>query len=274
MWRGRTLAAAAIAALFCDARASPLVFTWLTVPQRDARRSRSSGASVSVSGQGRYVAFASYARLSAADGDSLADIYVLDRTTAALTLESTSADGGTLNSDCTDPVISADGRYLVFEAIATEDPGRGVSDIVLRDRVENTARWITTRPGAVSSDGWSGQAVIVADGSAVIFASSATNLTREPDRNGPQSDIYRFDARTGSIERISVDSGGVQPEGGSFMPAVSGDGRYVVFSSLATLADPRRGQAPPSDHRRRQAIYLRDIRAHQTVLVSGGQWPN
>src|SRR4051812_35746394 len=189
---GRTVAAAAIAALLCEAPASPQVFTWLTVPQRDARRSRSSAPSVSVSGAGRYVAFASYARLSAADDDSLADIYVLDRSNAALTLESASAGGRTLNSDCSDPVISADGRYLVFEAIATDDPGRGVSDIVLRDRVENTARWITTRPGAVPSNGWSGQAVIVADGSAVIFSSSATNLTREPDRNGPQSDIYRF----------------------------------------------------------------------------------
>ena len=89
--RGRTLAAVAVVTTFgvlSDARPSLLESTWLTVPQRDATRLWSTVRSASVSGDGRYVAFISYARLSVADEDSMADIYVLDRTTTTVTLES------------------------------------------------------------------------------------------------------------------------------------------------------------------------------------------
>ena len=47
-----TLAAVATVGVLCDTLASEVGVTWLTVPQRDARRSRSSAASVSLSGDG------------------------------------------------------------------------------------------------------------------------------------------------------------------------------------------------------------------------------
>lgn len=78
MLRGRTLAAVAMVGVLSDGLPTEIGVTWLTVPQRDGRRSRSAAASASVSADGRYVAFSSYARLNLADVDSLADIYVLD----------------------------------------------------------------------------------------------------------------------------------------------------------------------------------------------------
>jgi Tol biopolymer transport system component len=275
MLRECALAAAAAIGVLCDALPSRFEFTWLTVPQRDGRRSPSSVASARVSSDGGHVVFTSYAPLVAADVDTLADIYVLDRSTTTVTLESAVVDGRPLNSDVGHPGISADGRYVVFEAVMSDDPVRIVTEVVLRDRLENTARRITIGLGGVLSNGWSGQPVIVADGSAVIFASAATNLTAGPDLNGAQPDIYRFDRAVNLTERISLDSRGVQHPGGSLMPSVSGDGRYVAFSSTAALANPRTASAQQPQQGRRPTIYLREMRDRQTVLVGGAaELPN
>lgn len=269
----RICAAVVTAGVLSDALASEVGVTWLTVPQRDDRRSRSSAASASVSGGGRYVAFTSYARLLAADVDSLADIYVLDRSTATVTLESQSVEGRPVNSDCGYPSISADGRYLTFSTVVGEDPDRTVTDIVLRDRVNDTARRITKAPGGALSNGWSSQAVVTANAAAVVFTSAATNLMPEPDVNGRSPDIYRFDVGTGAIERISVDSHGAQQQGGSLMPGVSEDGRYVVFSSTAALSGQRIASDRPPGPGQFSSIYLRDTRTGQTTLVGGGSQP-
>src|SRR3990170_1640612 len=71
----------------------------ITVPQQDAYRFATSPASASVSADGRYVALASYARLVPADTDGRADIYVLDRLSGIVTLESMMADGRALTED-------------------------------------------------------------------------------------------------------------------------------------------------------------------------------
>lgn len=267
MLRRGILAAVATVGVLCDSLASEVGVTWLTVPQRDERRSRSAGAPASVSGDGRYVAFSSYARLSAADVDTLADIYVLDRSTATVTLESTSVEGYVLNSDCSYPGISADGRYLTYATVVGADPDRTVTDIVLRDRTANTARRISRAPAGALSNGWSSQAVISANASAVVFTSAATNLVAEPDANGPHPDIYRFDVGTGAIDRVSVGSDGAQQQGASLMPGISGDARYVVFSSTATLSGPRNSSGRPLDAGQFPSIYLRDTRTRQTTLV-------
>jgi len=271
---GRALTAVAMVGLLCDGLPSESEVSWLTVPQRDARRPRTASASASVSGDGRYVAFSSYARLNLADVDSLADIYVLDRTTATVTLESGLVEGRPLNSDCSQPSISADGRYVVFASVMSDDADRTVTDIILRDRVENTARRITTARGGGLSNGWSSQPVLNAKATAVVFASAARNLVADPDVNEQEPDIYRFDISSGAVDRISVDSDGVQHRGSSTMPSVSGDGRYVAFTSTAVLAPPRNGPEPRSTEGRYPLVYLRDTRTGRTTMVGGAEPPN
>ena len=274
MLRRPLLAAAAAIGVVCDSLASEVAVTWLTVPQRDERRARSSAAPASLSGDGRYVAFSSYARLSAADVDSLADIYVLDRSTTTVTLESALVEGQPVNSDCGTPSISADGRYLTFTTVVVaDDPDRTVTDIVLRDRTADRSRLITIAPGGARSNGWSSQPAVSANANAIVFTSAATNLLPEPDVNGPHPDIYRFDAGTGAIERISVDSRGAQQQGGSLMSGVSGDGRYVVFSSTAVLSSPRHSSGRPPSQGQYPSIYLRDTRTRETTLVGGTSEP-
>ena len=265
---GRTFAAVVTVGMLCDGLSSQDGFRWLTAPQRDARRPAIGAASASVSGDGRYVAFASYARLTAADVDSLADIYLLDQSTATVTLESAVVDGRPLQSDCSHPRISADGRYVAFEAIPSDDPQRSQPEVVLRDRVENTARRIALAPGGGSLNGWSGQPDVAASGAAIVFVSAATNLVPD-DLNGSLADVYRFDLASNRIERISVDSHGAQHQGASQMPSVSGDGRYVAFASTALLGASRRGPEPTVNRRPYPTIYLRDTRTGRTIPVGG-----
>src|SRR3954453_4159686 len=113
--------------------------TLLTVPQADSWRFPTSPAPASVSADGRYIALSSYARLVPADTDARADIYVLDRISGAVSLESVTADGHPLTGDSTCPRLSGDGRYLVFETVVVTRDGRLDTDIVFRDRARNIA---------------------------------------------------------------------------------------------------------------------------------------
>jgi len=88
--------------------------------------------SASISGDGRYVAFASLAsNLVTNDTNAMEDIFVKDRQTNDVVRVSVSATGveGDNNSDR--PVISTDGRYIVFHSDATnlvDNDTNGVSD--------------------------------------------------------------------------------------------------------------------------------------------------
>ena len=96
----------------------------LTVAQRDNFRSVRAPRSADVSADGQLVAFESLARLVPADTDDCLDIYVLDRATRRVTLESEVLGDGAEHSH---PRISGDGRYLVFESrppITHEHPAR------------------------------------------------------------------------------------------------------------------------------------------------------
>src|SRR3990170_5979001 len=112
----------------------------ITVPQEDSFRFATSPASASVSADARYVALASSARLVPADTNGRADIYVLDRVRGIVTLESMMADGRALTGDSAYPRLSGDGRCLVFQtAVSLGDTARPDTDIVLRDRMRDTA---------------------------------------------------------------------------------------------------------------------------------------
>lgn len=70
----------------------------LTIEQRDAQRVEMSRPSVDVSADGRYVAFTSYSRLVPTDTNNTRDVYLLDRATGRVTLESV-AFGGRVGKD-------------------------------------------------------------------------------------------------------------------------------------------------------------------------------
>ena len=236
-------------------------------------------ASASVSGDGRFVAFASYAQLAPVDTNAQRDIYVLDRLDGRVTFESLTPAGQLADGDSAHPRLDADGRLLVFE-MKLGQPLQ--SEIVLRDRVAGTTKVISVGLRGGRADGVSKAPEISRDGRVVAFDSTATNLVSVADANGGGEDVYLFERDTGSITRLSVDDKGAPPASGvSLSPSVSDDGKVVAFASTADLDRAAAGRARDPAARKRFNVYVRDRTRNVTQRVSvapegrladGGSW--
>jgi TolB protein len=254
---------------------APPVF--LTVPQANLQGRPSDAAEASLSASGRYVAFTSFARLAPQDENEYADIYVLDRVTANVTIESLAPDGHAARQPSSRPRLSGDGRFLVYETIDDAVDG-GLEPrrvVVLRDRLTGAAHILQRRGEA--ANGGSRDGAISADGRIAVFDSSATNLVDGPDVNGSGDDVYSVDIGSMTMRRVSVDAAGRQsPVGASFDPAVSADGRYIAFSSTAPL-DGHSGPPRVTGGRSQVNVYLRDTTLGLTTCISvsaGSSAPN
>jgi Tol biopolymer transport system component len=244
--------------------------TLLTIPQQDVLRSWNDEPSAAVSADGRWVAFVSFAMLAPGDLDARGDIYVLDRVSGRVTLESVTADGQRLDGDCSRPAISGDGRYLVFDATIARTGLPPAIAVVLRDRWEDVNRIVAGTDGRDDDNAWTADAAISEDGRVVVFESTIRNLVTGRDENSVGRDIYLLDVPAGVLRRVSVDSNGRQSEAGSsFAPAVNADGRYVAFTSTADL-DGAVSSAGGSAASRRplSQVYVRDTRLNVTRRVS------
>ena len=233
---------------------------FVTVARADLQTRPSDMPAVSVSGDGRFVAFASNARLAPGDQNGTSDIYVLDRLTGSVSLETPSP--GQHSGSASAPGLSASGRFLVYEAL-DDTPGVPSRTVMIRDRLTNLTRSL---PGTADAQGGGHHARISSAGSRVAFSSSATHLVTGIDANGPGEDVYLFDVALERYERISVDGGGMQhAAGSSFGPAISADGRYVAFASNARLEE-----APAASSKRGAFVnvYLRDTVSRTTIRIS------
>jgi Tol biopolymer transport system component len=238
--------------------------TLLTVDQSDPFRSPRAPGTADVSADGRSVAFESLAQLVPADTDKHRDIYVLDRTSGRVTLETAAlGDGG----EYSHPRISGDGRYLVFESRPTV-LDRDRAAIVLSDRLTGATRVLTGNDAGDSPIGWSRCPEISDDGRVVAFSSASTALTGGRDANGPLEDVYVVRLPAGTITRVSVNSAGVQPDrGNSILPSLSADGRWVAFASTALFDDDARPATASREKSVRQ-VYLRDLVSGRTTRVT------
>jgi Tol biopolymer transport system component len=78
----------------------------------------------------------------------------------------------------------------------------------------------------------SGQPSISEDGTLIAFWSGAPDLiTGDTNKTG---DVFVRDQTTGTTTRVSVGNGGVEANGNSNYPSISGKGRFVAFQSDAT----------------------------------------
>ncbi|PKB77861.1 MAG: hypothetical protein BZY88_20580 [SAR202 cluster bacterium Io17-Chloro-G9] len=85
-------------------------------------------------------------------------------------------------------------------------------------------------------NGPSGEPSISGDGRFIAFSSQASNLVGQ-DTNGSR-DIFVHDREMGITRRVSLSSGGAQGNGSSGQPAISADGHFVAFFSIATNLAP------------------------------------
>jgi len=151
------------------------------------------------------------------------------------TIISVNAQGQAANGFSDRPAISADGRFVAYESDALDlaaGDTNGRKDIFLYDLQTNAVTRVSVGANGAQSNNGSASPAISQDGRYVAFESQATNLVSN-DTNISQ-DIFIHDRITATTVRVSVSSSGVEANGDCLHPAISGDGRFVVFVSAAT----------------------------------------
>ena len=158
--------------------------------------------------------------------------------------------------------VSADGRYVVFTSYASDivSGDTGLKDVFLRDTLTNETK-LVSKGVAGKGNSSSEQAEISADGRYVIFNSSASNLVPN-DTNGV-IDVFRYEVATGNIDLVSATTT-VRSNGNSGDASISGNGRYISFTSSAT-------NLVSADNEGTKDIYWRDmVTGELAVLTAAG----
>jgi Tol biopolymer transport system component len=196
---------------------------------------------------------------------SLAAGALLCASAASQTQRASVASGGTEASGLSKySAISSDGRYVAFQSHASNlVPGdtNGVHDVFVRDLLSGTTVRASVDSSGVEGTAASHTSAISRDGRYVLFYSNAWNLV-PGDTNGVQ-DVFVRDLTGGTTARVSVDSNGLQAEGWSYSFAITDDGRYVLFGSIAAnlVSGDANGHAD---------VFVRDLTSGTTTLVSVG----
>ena len=194
-------------------------------------------SSASISADGRYVAFSSYANnLVEGEQTYFSQVYVHDRVNGITERVSLSTDGSLANASSSDTSISADGRYIAFTSSANNlvagDTNGYYADIFVRDRLNGVTVRISVASDGSQANHRSGLPSMSADGQTVAFISDASNLVAGDTNN--LLDIFVHNRISGITERVSVASNGTQANGWSGGPNLSDNGQVVTFSSGAS----------------------------------------
>jgi Tol biopolymer transport system component len=124
------------------------------------------------------------------DTNGAADVFVRDLKTGTIRRASLSAMGGQNGQFSSDPVISGNGRYVLFSSIDMGLPAgvSGPSEIYVRDLVAGTTRDVSVSNTGAPGDVQSYAPAISADGRSVAFAATSDNLV--PGDSNQQSDVF------------------------------------------------------------------------------------
>lgn len=234
----------------------------------DGTQANGASFAPSFSSDGRRLVFDSSAsNLVASDNLGFTDVFQRNVPNSQTERASIAHDEEQANSDSfndsTTTTTSADGRYIAFTSLATNlttvnDTGT-LRDVFVRDRFAATTELISVSTTGTQADGVSYWASISEDGRYVAFQSDASNLI--PNGISFQFNIFIRDRQTATTTRINGISGAA-PDALSTNPAISGDGRYVAFSSEAT--NYVSGDVAGVD------LFLHDRQLGTTVRVTNG----
>ena len=227
-----------------------------------------------VSGNGRVLVFTS-------DADNLVpgpdangrqtDIYLWRVDDAPITRVSVDSNGtqppdGASHS----PSVSREGELVAFVSTARLAPEdvNDVSDVYLRDVRRGLTTLVSRAVGGGSADGPAYAPALSADGAHLAFVSSASNLAASGSKR--ESGVYIYDVADATIARVSASAKGAPANAASGRPAISADGRYVAYQSLASNLGSGPGCPPvDSDTNLLPDVYLFDRATGCVVRISG-----
>lgn len=95
------------------------------------------------------------------------------------------------------------------------------------------------------------------DGKFVVYSTRYPVTASDDDKigNGNKADVFVYNIQNGTTELVSLDINGIQLTGDCVQPAISSDGRYVVFS------------VEYANDSKTNAVYARDRVTHVTKVI-------
>lgn len=142
-----------------------------------------------LSGDGRYVAFTTDAKVVSADTNGTFDAYVYDRKLQTFDLVSKTKTGVAGNNSSGPVSVSDDGRFVAFFSWASDlvdDDERGTADGFVRDRFGKTTTRVTgSRFGGL---GAGGRIIISGDGGTALFTTDVNNFV--PNDQNDKDDTF------------------------------------------------------------------------------------
>jgi Tol biopolymer transport system component/chitodextrinase len=226
-----------------------------------------------ISANGEYVAFVSNSRLlDTGNVPGRMEVFVRGRRTCRTELISRSTNGERADADCLSPTLSGDGQLVAFASSASNlvrgDTNR-CCDVFLHDRQTGYTRVISVNNSGEIGDGDSWGPAFSADGRFVAFVSRARNLL--PNKTNSIALVYIHDLESHTTHCVSVSTGGdlanddcgrsPTDSANDTRIALSADGRYVAFDSLAS-------NLVPGDTNGRRDVFVHDRQTGRTERVS------
>jgi hypothetical protein len=169
------------------------------------------------------------------DSNAAWDVFVHDRISGTTERVSIAPNGAQGNSHSEEPSLSDDGRFVAFRSQASNlvaGDTNGATDVFTRDRQTGITERSSVDSSGAEANSHSVDSTLSADGRCVVFYSLASNLIAVDGNDN--LDVFVHDRASGTTERASVDMSGWEANSDSLWPAVSSDGRFVAFESLAT----------------------------------------
>lgn len=234
---------------------------------------------ISITPDGRFVAFASRAsNLVPLDSNLRQDVFVRDLVNGTLERVSVSSSGIQGDFDSFAPSLSADGRFVAFQSLATnlvtgDTNQRG--DVFVRDRLLGTTERVSVSSTGAQGDDHSTWSIfhippaicsdcppilrrlrsqISADGRWVAFTSQSALLDPLVAGVGPYA--YLHDRAAHTTRNLTPFA-----DGGAGNPSVSANGRFVALVSAAT-------NLGPADSNGSADVYRIDLALGTTTLES------
>lgn len=183
---------------------------------------------------------------------------------SGLSLASVTSGGGLGNARSEDvwQSINANGRYVVINSRAT-NMVPGVSDhkahMFLRDLKTGKITLADISDSGALGNGDAFGGTVSADGRYVAFTSAATNLV--PHDTAKAFDVFVRDLVAKKTYRISTTGNGQNGNAMSFRAEISGNGRYVAYTSLAT-------NLVPGLTNHGSLVYVYDMVTRKTAVAS------
>jgi Tol biopolymer transport system component len=224
--------------------------------------------SITMDATGRYVSFLSDALLTTNSTGDSHHLYVRDRQAGTTLLVDAGTNGEPASVGPAGAAAMNDAEPLIaFECLdgsLTPGDNNVAYDVFVRDLTSGKIEMISARDSAFDSLTPSGMSIVFpsalsADGRGIAFTSDGDDLVLD-DANAVR-DVFLRDLLTGTTQLVSANSNGVPGNAFSSEPAITPDGRFVVFSSSAN-------DLVPKDSNGFQDVFMRDLQTGTTTLIS------